>query len=142
MKSDHPHLKDVMTPFPHAIDIEAPLLEARKMMLDHHVHHLPVVHAHKLDGIISDRDIKLVLGPEFDYPDPYRLTVKDVYQPDCYQVDIRTMLWEVVQTMAERHIGAAVVMRNGNLAGIFTVTDACRVLAELLHPPTPPDEVA
>jgi CBS domain-containing protein len=38
--------------------------------------------------------------------------------------------------MAEHHIGSAVVTKNDKLVGIFTVTDACRALAEILegHP--------
>ncbi len=139
---DHPYLKDLMTPFPQAIETKVPLLEARHMMLENKVHHLPVVDGHELRGIISDRDIKLVLGPEFDYPDPYSLTVGDVYQPEAYVVDITTMLREVLSTMAERHIGAAIVTKNGHLAGIFTVTDACRAFADLLTDEDIPDNVA
>jgi CBS domain-containing protein len=38
--------------------------------------------------------------------------------------------------MAEDHIGSAIVTKNDKLVGIFTVTDACRALAEVLdgHP--------
>jgi CBS domain-containing protein len=38
--------------------------------------------------------------------------------------------------MAEHHIGSAIVTKNDKLVGIFTVTDACRALAEVLdgHP--------
>ncbi len=121
-----------MTPFPHSIEIDEPLLAARRMMLEHHVHHLPVVKNHQLQGIISDRDIKLLLGPEFDYPNPRDLTVADAYVENAYAVDINTMLKEVLRAMAERRIGAAVVTRNDQLAGIFTAVDACRTLAELL----------
>jgi hypothetical protein len=35
--------------------------------------------------------------------------------------------------MAERRIGSAIVAKNGKLVGIFTVTDACRALAEVLE---------
>jgi hypothetical protein len=34
--------------------------------------------------------------------------------------------------MARRHIGSAIVMRRGKLAGIFTAVDACRILSEYL----------
>jgi CBS domain-containing protein len=38
--------------------------------------------------------------------------------------------------MAEHHIGSAIVIKNDKLVGIFTVTDACRALAEIIegHP--------
>jgi CBS domain-containing protein len=137
-----PLLKSTMTPFPYAVDIEAPLLSARKMMLEHSVHHLPVTENRDLKGIISDRDIKLLLGPEFDYPNPKELTVRDAFVEDCFVVDINTMLRDVLATMADRHIGAALVTKNDHLAGIFTVTDACRAFAEFLTPDAVPDESA
>jgi acetoin utilization protein AcuB len=131
--NDHPQIKSVMTPFPLAIDIDAPLLDARRMMLEHRVHHLPVTRAGDLVGIISDLDIKLILGPEFDYPNPRELEVEDAYMAEPYAVDLDTPLADVVAAMAERHVGAALITRHGRLAGIFTATDACRVLGQLLR---------
>ena len=39
----------------------------------------------------------------------------------------------VARTMAEHHIGSALVTKDGKLVGIFTVTDACRALARILE---------
>jgi CBS domain-containing protein len=45
--------------------------------------------------------------------------------------------------MAEHHIGSAIITKNDKLVGIFTVTDACRALAEILEGhPAGTDEVA
>jgi hypothetical protein len=45
--------------------------------------------------------------------------------------------------MADRHIGAALVTRKGQLAGIFTLVDACRTFGEWLEPGAPePTEAA
>ena len=128
-----PHIKSVMSPFPYSVALDAPLLEARRLMLEHHVRHLPVTQHHELKGIITDRDIKLLLGPEMDYPNPRELTVEDAFVADPYVVDIDAPLSEVVLTMAKRHIGAALVTGHGRLAGIFTASDACRVLGEWLR---------
>lgn len=127
-----PRLKSVMTPFPYAVELDAPLARARKLMLDHHVRHLPVTVNHELKGLVSDRDIKLLLGPELGSPDPKELTVEDAYVEDCYAVDIETPLLDVLAEMAEKHIGAVVATSHGRLAGIFTATDACRAFAEHL----------
>ena len=35
--------------------------------------------------------------------------------------------------MAENRLGAAIVTKHDKLVGIFTVTDACRALAEVLE---------
>jgi CBS domain-containing protein len=137
VKSD-PLVKSVMTPFPYSIEVDAPLLDARKMMLEHHVHHLPVTAHHELKGIVSDRDIKLLLGPEMDYPDPRKLTVEDAYVDHAYTVDINTPLSSVLLEMAGRHIGAVIITGHGRLAGIFTATDACRRFGEWLRERFPP----
>lgn len=137
-----PRLKGLMTPFPYAVGIDEPLIAARKLMLEHHIRHLPVIRNGELAGIVTDRDIKLMLGPEFDYPDPRELKVEDAYVDHGYVVDIDTVLTEVLTTMAERHIGAALVTRKGKLAGIFTMVDACSAFAKHLEPDTSPDDAA
>lgn len=128
-----------MTPFPHSVALQAPIGAARKLMLDKHVHHLPVTDGNRLAGIITDRDIKLLLGPELGSPDPKQLTVEDAYISDSFIVDLDLPLVEVLATMLEQHLGAALVTTHGRLAGIFTAMDACRVLhkhlTETYHPP-------
>ena len=127
-----PKMKSVMTPFPYDIGPSEPIGKARKMMLDNHIHHLPVTDNHVLKGIVSDRDIKLMLGPEFDYPDPKEVTVADVMVDDPYVVDIETSLITVLDELADRHIGTALVTKDGRLAGIFSTGDACRELSQRL----------
>jgi acetoin utilization protein AcuB len=97
------------------------------------VRHLPVIDQGKLVGLITDRDIKLVLGPDFAYPSEGELTVRDVQVADPYVADVAAPLDGVLETMARKHIGSVLVTRDGELAGIFTVTDACRYLSELLR---------
>ena len=112
-------------------------------MLDKHVHHLPVTDGNRLAGIITDRDIKLLLGPELGSPDPKELTVEDAYVSDSFIVDLDMPLVDVLAEMIERHLGAALVTTHGRLAGIFTVMDAARVLYEHLQETYhPPPEVA
>ncbi len=134
-----------MTPFPFSIDIDAPLGEARRFLRERHIHHLPVTREGVLAGILTDRDIKLALGPDLDSPPERELYVRDVFQPDSYVVEAGELLEHVAGTMAERHIGSALVTRGGKLVGIFTTTDACRALARVLHEQHPdpgPDQLA
>lgn len=128
-----PPIKSVMTPFPHSVDIRAPIHQARLFMREHGIRHLPVMEDGHLVGIVTDRDIKLVLGPDFAYPEESELTVRDAYLADLYVVELDEPLDNVLNAMAERHIGSAIVTRNGKLAGVFTVTDVCRTFAEYLR---------
>ena len=127
-----PVVKTFMTAFPHHIDIEAPVAEATALMRRVKVRHLPVTDNGDLKGLVTDRDIKLMLGPDFAYPRADELKVRDVLAPDSYVVDLNTPLDTVLEHMATHRIGSAVVTRKGKLAGVFTSTDACRAFANFL----------
>ena len=127
-----PKLKNVMTPFPYSVDAYAPIDEAVEFMRSHKIRHLPVTAKGKLTSVVSDRDIKLVLGPDFAYPNSRDLKVRDAMVKDCYIVDLATPLAAVVRHMAAQRIGSAVVTRRGKLAGVFTANDACRAFADYL----------
>lgn len=128
-----PTIKSVMTAFPYSVAIGAPVTEAIEFMRKKNIRHLPVTDNGKLAGVISDRDIKLVLGPDFAYPDPKSLTVAEAMLRDSYIVDLDERLDKVLSHMAEHHIGSAVVTRHGKLAGMFTTSDACREFAQFLR---------
>jgi acetoin utilization protein AcuB len=128
-----PSIKTVMTPFPYSVEAAAPVAEAQEFMREHRIRHLPVVEDGKLAGIVSDRDIKLVLGPDFAYPNAAELKIRDVMIRDPYIVDLGTRLDEVLDHMAKNQLGSALVTREGRLAGVFTMTDACRAFAEYLR---------
>jgi CBS domain-containing protein len=127
-----PTIKSVMTAFPYSIAIAAPVSEALAFMRRAKIRHLPVVANGELKGIVSDRDIKLMLGPDFAYPRADELTVKEAMAPDAYIVDLSTPLNVVLDHMASHRIGSALVTRKGKLAGVFTANDACRAFADLL----------
>lgn len=120
-----------MTKCPHSVDVGESLIEARRLMRHHNIRHLPVLRHGEPLGLLSDRDANLVLGPDFDYPSPRTLTVTDAYA-EPYIADEQTPLEEALGTMVARHIGSTLITRNGQLSGIFTAMDACRVLAERL----------
>jgi len=132
----NPQVIAFMTPFPHSIDIDAPLSQARRMMREGHFRHLPVTSGGDVVGVVTDRDIKLLLGPDFGSPDERELKVRDAYIDKPCVVPASTPVALVARTMAEHHIGSAIVTKNDKLVGIFTITDACRALAEILdgHP--------
>ena len=122
-----PPIKRVMTPFPYSIDADETLLAARKMMATHDFRHLPVKSGGRLVGVISDRDIQRTHDPSLDQTAVDELRVGDVARQDAVVVDLSEPLDKVLARMAEAHLGAVLVVKDGKLAGIFTVTDACRI---------------
>jgi acetoin utilization protein AcuB len=132
----NPQVIAFMTPFPHSIEVDAPLADARTMMREGNFRHLPVTSGGDIVGIVTDRDIKLVLGPDFGNPEERELKVRDAYVDKTYVVSAATPVATVARTMAQLHIGSAIITKHNKLVGIFTVTDACRALAEVIegHP--------
>ena len=128
-----PPIKSVMTPFPYAIEADAPLRQARNRMLQHEIRHLPVTRRHRLVGVLTDRDLKRALDPSLGLAPKNELFVEDVMVADAYAVSMDEPLDHVLAEMAERHIGCALVVKGDQLAGIFTSTDACRLFADELN---------
>ncbi|MFQ5670161.1 MAG: CBS domain-containing protein [Acidobacteriota bacterium] len=131
-----PLVRSVMTPFPYSVGIHEPVSKAREMMERHGICHLPVMDDGRLVSVISDRDVSLALN----LPPEIQMLVQDLCPPEAYVVDVTARLDRVLLGMAERHSESALVVKAGRLAGIFTVTDACRCYGEFLRSLFPPDD--
>ena len=134
-----------MTPFPHFVEVGDSVLAARALMVRHEVRHLPVKKGDTLVGVVTDRDLKRAFDPDLGLPPKQELFVRDVYVPDAYTVETSEPLDRVLDEMVSRHVGSVLVTSHGRLAGIFTATDACRILCghlRALAPPRSGDEVA
>ena len=128
-----PHMKTVMTPFPHAVDSMEDMAVARAMMQQHGIRHLPVIHEGTLGGMLSERDLQLASGIVAFRDPPMQLPVWAVCSREPFVVDLEMPVDEVVEEMASRHLGSAIVTRKGKVVGIFTTTDACRLLAKRMR---------
>ena len=128
-----PMLKTAMTPFPYSIDLDASFDEASELMGHHNVRHLPVTEDRRVVGVITDRDMTSAMHVQSQANDAGSLSVRDLYMADPYIVSLDEPLENVLLTMAERHIGSAIVTRAGKLVGMFTSVDACRSFGEYLH---------
>lgn len=139
-----PQIKAWMTPFPHSISPRASLEEALRRMRENGFRHLPVQDGDQLVGVVSDRDIECALGSGGGSAEGAARTVREV-AVEPFAVDLSAPADRVLLEMAERHIGSALVTRQGKLVGIFTVTDACRCFGRFLQRQFgsgPGDEVA
>jgi acetoin utilization protein AcuB len=128
----NPQVIAFMTPFPYSVDVDAPLEDAHALMRKNHVRHMPVTSGEAIIGVLTDRDINSILGPDFGCPNEQDLKVRDAYVEQPCVVPASTPLAAVARMMAEKHIGSALVTKHDKLVGIFTVTDACRALALVL----------
>lgn len=126
-----PAVQKYMTYVPKSIGYDQTIAQAREFMSKLHLRHLPVLKGGKLVGILTDRDINLVL--QFNDVDPTTLKVEEAYTPEPYVTSPEAPLNEVVAHMAEKKYGCALIVDNGKLVGIFTEVDAYRALSDLLE---------
>ncbi|MFM1848992.1 MAG: hypothetical protein RL417_2466 [Pseudomonadota bacterium] len=118
-----PQISTVMSPCPHRVSIDDSIAHAVDLMRKHRVRHLPVLKGQKVLGLVSERDITFGLALS------KKLTIAEVYTPEPFIVSPKETLDVVAARMAEDRFGCALVMDKDKLVGIFTTTDACRVLA-------------
>lgn len=128
-----PQMLVVMTPFPHHIDAAAKLTDAVAMMERHDIRHLPVFENGDIMGILSERDIERAKIPGHPLRDETELRVGDICTQRPYFVDVSDPLDRVLDAMVEKRLGSVLILREGDLAGVFTAVDACKLLAELLR---------
>jgi acetoin utilization protein AcuB len=127
-----PPIARYMTCQPWTIRNDAKLSQAQQLMREHGIRHLPVLEGGALVGIVSERDLRLI--ETIPGTDPDELTVEEAMVSDVYTVTAFDAVDVVVDKMAERKYGSAVVLsRRGAVEGIFTTVDALQVLSEVLR---------
>jgi CBS domain-containing protein len=126
----HLAIQDVMTPQPVTIGRTETLATAHELMRNNEVRHLPVLEHGELVGVVTQRDLYLL--ESLAGIDRAEDCVDDAMTGDAYAVAPDAPLDEVTAQMATRKVGCAVVSERGRVIGIFTPTDALRVLAGLV----------
>lgn len=121
-------VSEYMTSSPHTVGQTQPLEVARKLMAEHGIHHLPVLHGGALVGMVTLRDLDLVGGSSSE-----EIAVEEAMTTDIYVVTPDTSLAEVADTMVKRKISSAIIAdANQHVKGVFTTVDALRALREYL----------
>jgi len=123
-------IQNYMTICPHSVGVDQPAKVAIEMMRNQGFRHLPVQSGGKLVGVVSERDIQFALA--YSESDDSTLKIDDIFTVEPYVVAPETSLKEVAQRMGQDKIGCALIVAGEKLVGIFTTTDACRVLAETI----------
>ena len=112
------------------------LTHARDVMAEHDIRYLPVMERGKLVGVLTEKDMRK--GETSGASAGDEALVKDVCDLEAYIVGLSEPLDHVLSKMADNHIGSALVVKDGKLAGIFTLTDACHCFGKLLRSLFPP----
>jgi acetoin utilization protein AcuB len=130
-----------MTKDPLTVPVDMPMLDARRLMLEHRFRHLLVTEGGRLAGIVTDRDIRLnIPSPatslsvwEINYL-LARLTVASVMTAAVIIVSPERDAVAAARIMLEHKIGALPVVEGGSIVGIVTETDIVRAFADMMAP--------
>lgn len=125
-------VQEVMTEQPITIGRQQTLEVAHKMMRENACRHLPVLEHGELVGILSQRDLYFL--ETLGRADLEKDRIDDAMTQECYAVAPDTPVERVAGEMAEHRYGCAVVMERDRVIGIFTTTDALKVLAGMRPP--------
>lgn len=124
-----PVVRHFMTESPHTIGYDQQLERAHELMRIHRIRHLPVLKGGKLVGLASDRDLQFV--ESIANVDRSATRVDEAMTQDVYCAQATDSLFDVAAEMAQHRYGSAVIVDKAIVVGVFTTTDALRVLAEL-----------
>jgi len=121
----------IMTPDPVTVSPQSSVAEARRLLDNHVIHHLPVVEDGRLVGVISSSDfLKLYL---FDDAMTLfsRATVDQIMETNVIVLNKRATLRDAAEKLAMGNFHALpVVGRHRKLVGIVTSSD---LIGELLN---------
>jgi len=119
-----------MTALPRVVAPTESLANARKLMDDNGIRHLPVAVDGRLRGMVREHDLAFVENrPGVD---PATTPVSEAMTANVYAVAPDCPLGEVFGTMADHRYDAVVVVDEDDVVGIVTTVDAMNVLAQLL----------
>ncbi len=120
-------IKDYMIKHPHVVSPHLSVQEAADYMTKMDIRHLPVVAHGNLEGVVSEREIKTALATQ----NSSVLRVADVMKTDVYIAQPRESLSDVAGDMASEKVGSVIIVdETQQVVGIFTTTDALKILAE------------
>jgi CBS domain-containing membrane protein len=115
----------------------ASLAEARSLMHDNRIHHIPVVEGEQLVGLITLTNV-LAATDSFLRDDNSRIHaieigIKDAMVTDVATVDVNASLRHAALFLEKHKIGCLPVLDDDKLVGIITDTDFVAVAINLLE---------
>jgi acetoin utilization protein AcuB len=138
-------VQDWMTAPPLTVSPETGVFEARQLMQERRVRHLPVTRDGELVGILTDRDIRLNLPSPANTLSVWevnyllaRLSVAEVMTRGVVTIGASRDIAAAAHLMLEHKIGALPVLADGRLVGIITETDLVRALLHTRESPGHP----
>lgn len=123
-------VNDLMTIIPNIVTPQSSLRQVIEVMKTQSCRQLPVLENGKLVGIITDRDIRLVMNSPLILHGRWQdeeildsVTAENCMTPDPVVVSPDTPAYQAAAILSSNKFGALPVVDNDTLVGIITVTD-------------------
>jgi acetoin utilization protein AcuB len=127
-------VRDYMTRPVIAIGRDTEFHAAFDLMRHHNIHHLPVVEAGRVVGIVAERDL-LLAAANFG---PALLPVGEIMRAPVACISPGASLRSAARMLVMKHIGSLpVVDSRKTLVGMITETDVFKVMAGMARPRKP-----
>ncbi len=129
-----------MTRNPTTIQADTPFLEARLILKEKKIRHLPVLDRGRLIGVVTERDLKEAAPSGATTLDVYemnyllmKMKVRDLIKRDPITIRPTNSVEKAALLMHDHKIGCLPVVDDaGTLVGLITETDLLGVMVEIL----------
>lgn len=133
-------VEEIMTLDPMTLDVDATLEDARKLMTQHRIRHIPIVDDEKrLLGLITQRDLLAAsialpnAEPSSVHQYESSVSVREIMREKIASIDESMELRSVAVKMQQTKIGCMPVLRDNKLVGIITDSDYVGLAINLLE---------
>lgn len=123
-------VNDMMTVIPNTVTIDTPVRTIIGLMKSQGYRQLPVLDKGKLVGIVTDRDVRLVMNSPIVLHGRWqdeelldKVTAESCMTPKPITVSPDTPAARAAEMLSTYKFGALPVVDDGELVGIITVTD-------------------
>lgn len=116
---------DIMSASPYSVATSATAGEAARLMREHDVGSLPVVHNDRIVGVVSDRD--LVVRVIATGLDPDTTPIVEVASDRPVTVEASADLDEALHLMAQHQVRRLPVVEDDRLVGVIAQADVARL---------------
>ena len=125
-------VEEFTTPDPITAPESMPVEDMAQLMKEFGIRHLPVKRQNKIVGLISQRDLNVVMA--LDVNKKMMLRARDLMITNLATIRSSASLDEAAFQMSSKKIGSLLVYDNAdNFLGIFTATDALNALIEIVR---------
>ena len=126
-------IQEIMSSQVQKLDVSDDVIEAKRLMEDHQINHLPIMNENQLVGIISSNDISQIeylcdfIGEKLERSGVFRsLSLEEIMTKDVVSLNAQDSLAEAIKIFSNVSFQSLPVLDEGQLIGIVTAKDVFR----------------